>query len=49
MDDIWPLCDELPENPEGQAQRQQQGGGLVEGQAEAKHTDHLHHMHDSPP
>ena len=36
-----PAFDEVPQNADRQAQGQQQGGGLVEGQAEAQHIDHL--------
>ena len=36
-----PALDEVPQYAHRQAQGQQQGGGLVEGQAEAQHIDHL--------
>ena len=36
-----PALDEVPQYAHRQAQGQQQGGGLVEGQAAAQHIDHL--------
>ncbi len=41
MDDIWPLCDELPQHSDREAQGEQQGWGVVEGKAEAKHIHYL--------
>ncbi len=44
MDDIWPPSEQVPEDPNGQSQGEQQGRRLVEGQTKSQDTDHLHQI-----
>lgn len=41
MNDIWPPGQQVPEDSDGQPQRQQQGWRFVKRQPEAQNADHL--------